>query len=355
MKRNTIISIIGVLAAFVIIGWVLQNNKKKNAEKTAVVAEGSSGAVAVRTVKVGKKEIELDFSSNGTFEANQQLILSAENSGRVTRIAVDEGDRVSSGQVLARIDNELLNVDTETADANYENAVRDLSRYENAFKTGGVTRQQLDNARLKVRTTQASVQSSKRKSSDANIKAPFSGVINKRSIEQGSYVSPGTALFEIVDVSKLKLNVTANESQVVNLKNGDMVSIKSTIFPDKDFKGKISFIASKADNSLNFPVQIELINNGTNQLRAGMYGTAVFSFPQQAAIITVPRGAFVGSVNSNKVFMLENNNKAVERKVVSGRIIGESVEILEGLKVGETIIVSGQINLVNGSLVENIK
>lgn len=354
MKKNTIIIIIAVVGSLFLIGWVLQSNKKENESMTAIVAEGNSGAIAVKTAAVAKQQIELDFSSNGTFEANQELILSAENSGRVTRIAVEEGDRVAKGQVLARIDNELLIVDTETASANYQNALRDLARYESAFKTGGVTQQQVENARLKVATTQAAVQSSKRKSSDANIRAPFSGIVNKRSIELGSYVSPGTALFEIVDVSKLKLNVTANESQVVNLKKGDEVAIKSNIFPDKEFKGKISFIAAKADNSLNFPVEIELINNGINQLKAGMYGTAVFDFPSQAPTITIPRSAFIGSVNSNKVFMLEGN-KAIERKVVAGRIIGETVEILDGLKEGEKVVISGQINLVNGSQVESVK
>jgi len=217
-----------------------------------------------------------------------------------------------------------------------------------------VTQQALENARLRVKTTQAAVQSSKRKSSDANIRAPFSGVINKRSIEMGSYVSPGTALFEIVDVSKLKLQVTANESQVVNLKKGDEVLIKSTIFPDKEFKGRITFIAAKADNSLNFPIEIELANTGASQLRAGMYGTAIFQFPKQDPTMTIPRSAFVGSVNSNKVFVLEGN-KAVERKIVAGRIFGETVEVLEGLKEGELVITSGQINLINGSLVENVK
>lgn len=354
MKKNTIITIIAVVAALALIAWILQGNKEKNAAKTAVVAEGSKGAIAVKTAKVSRTEVDLNFSSNGTFASNQELTLSAENSGRVTRITVEEGDRVGKGQVLARIDNELLIVDTETAEANYQNAVRDLARYESSYKTGGVTQQALENARLRVKTTQAAVQSSKRKSSDANIRAPFSGVINKRSIEMGSYVSPGTALFEIVDVSKLKLQVTANESQVVNLKKGDEVLIKSTIFPDKEFKGRITFIAAKADNSLNFPIEIELANTGASQLRAGMYGTAIFQFPKQDPTMTIPRSAFVGSVNSNKVFVLEGN-KAVERKIVAGRIFGETVEVLEGLKEGELVITSGQINLINGSLVENVK
>lgn len=354
MTKKGIISIVAVLATLALIIVVLQKNKKKNAETTAVVAEGSTGAVAVNVEKVSKSDINLDFSSNGTFASNRDLTLSAENSGRVTRILVDEGSRVSKGQILARIDDELLDVDVQTAQANYQNALRDLERYESSFKTGGVTQQQLDNARLNVQTQKSRVQSASRKSSDANIKAPISGIVNKRFIEQGSYVNPGAQLFEIVDVSKLKLKVTANENQVVNLKVGDRVMIKSNVFPNSSFSGKVSFIAPKADASLNFPVEVEVSNNSGSQLKAGMYGTAVFDFPQQNAALTVPRTAFVGSVNSNKVYVLDNN-QARERQVTAGRILGDRVEVLGGIKEGETVITSGQINLVDGTEVQVVK
>ncbi len=354
MKKGTIITIIAVIAVFVLIGWVLQNNKKKNEEKTAVVAAGNSGAVAVKTETAKKSNIELDFTANGTFEANQDLTLSAENSGRVTRISVDEGDHVSRGQVVARIDDELLAVETQAAQANYQTALRDVERYESSFKTGGVTQQQVDAQRLNLRNAQARLQTAKRKANDADIKAPISGIVNKRFIEKGSYVSPGTQLFEIVDLSKLKLKVTANEAQVVNLKVGDQVKITSNVFPDKSFTGKISFIAAKADANLNFPVEVQVSNNSGNQLKAGMYGTATFDLPAQKPLITVPRSAFVGSVNSNKVYLLKGNT-AQEHKVTPGRIISDRVEILNGLNEGDIVIISGQVNLVDGAQVQAVK
>ncbi len=87
-----------------------------------------------------------------------------------------------------------------------------------------------------------------------------------------------------------------------------------------------------------------------------MYGTAVFQFPKQAATILVPRTSFVGSVSSNEVYVLnKSKNTAETRKVVTGRILGESVEVLEGLKEGETVITSGQINLTEGTSVTIIK
>jgi RND family efflux transporter MFP subunit len=354
MKKKGIISISAILIVLVLIGWVLQSNKEKNAATTAVVASGNTGAVAVNTEKVSTMNVTLDFNANGTFAANQDLILSSENSGRVSRVLVDEGSRVSQGQIVARIDAELLNVDVETAQANYQSAAKDLERYESSFKTGGVTQQQLDNARLNVRTSRARLQAASRKSGDANIKAPISGIVNKRFIEQGSFVNPGAQLFEIVDVSKLKLKVTANENQVVRLKIGDRVTIKSNVYPTSSFNGRVSFIAPKADNSLNFPVEVEVSNNAGGQLKAGMYGTAVFDFPQQNAALTVPRTAFVGSVQSNKVYVLKGSS-AKSREVVAGRTFGERVEVLEGLKEGETVITSGQINLVDGTEVQVIK
>ncbi len=351
--KKIIIPVISVIAVVVVIGWVLANNKKKNEEKTAVVAAGK-GAVAVRTAVVKKNEIDMNFTANGTFAAAQDLEFSAENSGRVTRIMVDEGSRVSKGQILAYIDAEILNVGVRNAEAAYQNAARDLERYQSSFSTGGVTQQQLDQAKLGVENAKAGLQEAKRRLKDANIKSPINGIVNKRLIEQGAYISPGTKLFELVDVSKLKLALTVNESQVANLKIGDQVRIKSNVFNDKDFKGKITFIAPKADNTLNFPIEIELSNNPNSQIKAGMYGTAIFEFPKQAATITIPRTSFVGSVSSNKIYIAQGD-VAKERNVIAGRVFGDQVEILEGLKEGETVITSGQINLVDGTPISPVK
>lgn len=354
MKRGIITALVIILAIAGIV-LVLTNNKKKNAAKTAIVAQGS-GAISVRTAVIEKQAVNLDFSVNGTFAPIQELNFLSENAGRVTKIYVEEGDRVTKGQSLARVDAEILNTDKETAEANLQNAIRDEARYSSSFKTGGVTQQQLDQAKLAVQNAKLRLQSTQRRVSDANIKSPINGIVNKKYIEVGAFVNAqGTQMFELVDVSKLKLKVSVNESQVANLKVGDRVQIKSNVFPTDDYVGKITFIAAKADASLNFPIEIMVENNKKNTIKAGMYGTAIFKFPSQAPTLTIPRGSFVGSVSSNQVFVLGEGNKAVLRKVVAGRILGENVEILDGLKEGETVITSGQINLVNGTPVAPVK
>lgn len=352
---RTILVVAIAAGTLMLIGWVLTNNKKKNAEKTAIVAESGNSEVTVRVSPAQKEVLAADFSANGNFIPVQQLNFAAENSGRVTQVLVDEGSYVRKGQTLAIIKADVLNIDLESAQDAYQNAARDLQRYENAYKTGGVTQQQLDQARLQVQTAQARVAAARVRVNDANIRSSINGIVNKRLIEPGAVVNPGTALFELVDVSKLKLNVTVNESQVANLKVGDKVQVKASVFPDLTFGGKVTFIAPKADASLNFPVEIEVASNPGNKLRAGMYGTAIFEMENATPALTIPRTAFVGSVNSNQVFVVEGGNTARLRNVVSGRIIGDKVEVLQGLEEGETVITSGQINLADGSKISVIK
>lgn len=352
---NAVIIVTVMVALFAVIGFVLANNKKSNAAKTAVVAEIANSDVAVRVSPVVKESIALDFSANGNFAPAQQMNFASENSGRVTRVLVDEGSYVRRGQTLAIIKTDVLNIDLETAQAGYQNALRDKQRYENAFKTGGVTQQQLDQAKLALDNAQARVGQARIRVSDANIKSSINGIVNKRYIEPGAVVSPGTQLFELVDVSKLKLQIAVNESQVANLKTGGKVEVRASVFPDETFTGTVKFIAPMADNSLNFPVEIELASNPGNKLKAGMYGTAIFNFGSTTPVVTIPRAAFIGSVSANQVFVVAEGNTAKLRNVVSGRVLGDKVEILQGLAEGESIITSGQINLSDGSKITPIK
>jgi RND family efflux transporter MFP subunit len=358
MKKNkvvsTLITVVVIVVAVVLIARVLTKNKKENAEKTAIVAQ-ADGSIAVRVNQVKKESLEQDFTANGNFIPASQMDFSAENSGRVTQVLVDEGSRVSKGQTLAIIKADQLNVDVESAQAAYQNAVKDKERYERAFTTGGVTQQQVDQAKLTLSNAEARLQQAKLKVNDTHVRATINGVVNKRYIEPGAVVAPGTKMFEIVDVARLKLSVTVNEAQVAQLKTGDQVDIHVSVFPDKKFTGKITFVAPKADAALNFPLEIELGQNPGSLVKAGMYGTALFNFASQAPVVQIPRSAFIGSVSSNQVFIVKTDSSASLRKVVAGRIMGDKVEVLQGLEEGETVITSGQINLNEGSKVSIVK
>lgn len=355
MKKYITTGII-IIASLALIGFILTKNKKENEAKIAIVAE-KNAAVSVKVATVKNEEISLDFVANGNFEPKQELSMEAEKSGKVIKVLAKEGDRVTVGQTLAIMRGDAINVNAQAAEAAYQNAKSDYNRFDNAYKTGGVTKQQLDQARVALTNAEANYKQAKINVGDTRIKAPINGIINAKMIEPGSMLAamPPTKMFEIVNVNTLKLKVTVNESQVANLKLGNTISVTSSVYPDKTFSGKITFIAAKADTALNFPVEIEITNNANNDLKAGMYGTAVFKSNQQKQNLTViPRTAFVGSVSSNQVFVVENGTAKL-KTVTAGRILGDKVEILNGLSDGETVVTTGQINLQEGSKVEIIK
>jgi len=335
----------------------LINNKKQNETDTAIVAQ-ENNTVAVRVANVVTGPLDDNFVANGNFAPAQELNLAAEFSGKVISVLVKEGDRVAKGQTLAVIRGDMANVEAQTANANYQNALNDYNRFESAYKTGGVTKQQLDQARInmvnaKSRLTQANIHVG-----DTRVKAPFSGIINKKYIEVGAILSamPPTQMFELVNTSSLKLKVSVSESQVAQLKVGAIVTVKATVFPDKKYVGKVTFIAPKADTSLNFPIEVAVTNNINNEIKAGMYGSVVFGSgtTKQPEIMYIPRNAFVGSVNSNQVFVVENET-AVLKKVVAGKVYADKVEILSGLKNGDVVVTSGQINLSDNTKVSIVK
>lgn len=343
------------LAVLGLIGFVLTNNKKKNEAETAVVAQ-KNASISVKAETIKSESVSTDFIANGSFAPLQELSFSAENAGRVTQVLVKEGSVVRIGQTLAIIKGDKLSVDVQSAKATYQNALADSQRFENAFKTGGVTKQQVDQAKLALSNAKAQLDQANISFGDATIRATINGIVNKKYIEPGSVVAPGTQLFDLVNVSRLKLKVTVNENQVASLKIGSVIKVKASVYPDKEFSGKITFIAPMADESLNFPLEIEIANNANNDLKAGMYGTAHFetNATQKTPIKIVPRTAFVGSVSNNEVFVVKDSIAKLT-KIVSGRIFGEKVEVLEGLNEGDVVVTSGQINLTDGAKVGIVK
>ncbi|WP_295126031.1 efflux RND transporter periplasmic adaptor subunit [uncultured Chitinophaga sp.] len=349
MKKVIIYGLI-TIGALALIMWKLSANKKQNTEKTEFVKQSNSGEVPVLVEKAARTNFDRQFNANGNFAPLRELTYLSETSGRITKLLVDEGSFVSQGAIIARVDDELLGTDLKSAEVNMKQLKVDMERYENALKNGGVTQKQFDDTKLQYELAVAKFDAASRRIKDTYVKAPIQGTINKKYVEQGSYLSPGTKMFDIVDVSRLKLAVSVPEAQVINLKLGDVVKVSSNVYPEVSYQGKITFIASKGDNTLNYPVEMEINNVSGKPLKAGMYGTALFEMPKMDPAILIARTAFVGGVNSNTVYVMEGN-AAKLRKVVAGRIFGEKVEIRDGLNEGEVVITSGQINLADGAKV----
>ncbi|KFF24344.1 efflux RND transporter periplasmic adaptor subunit [Chryseobacterium vrystaatense] len=350
-------TLIYIIVAAVLVGlaaYKIADNKEKQTKEVKEVAK-QVDKINVNVVTVSRENIDTDYSANGTFIPKQEMNQSSEIAGRIVNVLVKEGSRVSAGQTLATIKKDAIEVDVAQAQNNLQNAIIDNQRYENAFKTGGVTKQQVDNSRLQLKNAQAAVRAQGVRVNDASIRAGISGTINKKMVEPGTVVSIGTSMFEIVNINSLKLSVLVDESQVGRIALGQEVSINVNVLPEDSFSGRITFIAPKSDASLNFPVEIEVQNKGN--LKAGMYATALFKTNHGAEtqnMLTVPAEAFVNGVSSGQLFIVSNGTAKLI-KVQTGKVYGDKVQILSGLNGGEQVITSGQINLDNGSKINIVK
>lgn len=351
--KKIIISVVSIVLVLGGIAYTLNKRREKSAEHIAIVSQKNPN-VSVRVDVVNFHEVSAQYEANGIFQAKQEVNLSAETQGRVIRVLVEEGSFVRAGQTVAIIKGDQQNVSVNNARAVYNNALSELKRFEGAYATGGVTQQQVAQVKLQVETARNNLKSAQIAAGNVNVTAAFSGIINKKNIELGAFVSPGQSLFEIVNIGILKLVVNVDEKNISNIRVGQNVAVSSSVNPGQKYSGVVTFIAPKANASLNFPVEIEITNNANNDLKAGMYGTVYFANSAKGRVLTIPRTAFVGSVSSNQVYIVKNG-KAKLKTIVSGRNFGEYVEVISGLNKGEQVVITGQINLSDQTPVEIIK
>ncbi|WP_226064770.1 efflux RND transporter periplasmic adaptor subunit [Kaistella polysaccharea] len=351
MKKRTLITIIAIIVIAGGLFLILQNNKKKNQAEVAIVAE-TNADVAVRTAVVKTEKISGEFTVNGTFLPNKQSMIASEINGQLIALNVKEGSYVRAGQSIGRLAGEKLNVNVGNAKANLAQAQSALSRYEAAYKTGGVTALQLDQARLQVKNARSQVQSAQLQSGDTNIISKISGIVNQKLVEVGAVLAPGTPIIEIVDISSVKLKVDVDQSLVSQLAVGNIVQVKPDVI-EGTVEGRITFIAPSASGALKFPVEIT-VPNSFNKLRAGMYGSAMFNNKGENTVLVVPRDAFVGSVSDNLIFVVKDNI-AYLTKVQAGTNYGDKVEVVSGLNEGDVIVTSGQINLSDKTKIRILK
>lgn len=335
--------------------YILLSNKEQNQEETRVITQKNE-AISVKVDTVKRIVPQLTYSSNGIFEPVQQLIVTPEVSGTIQKVMVKEGDRVTKGQTLAYLKKDQATVTYQNANANYQSALENYNRYERAFKTGGITKEQLEQMKLQLDNAKSTLENANLDVEDTRIKASINGFVNKKYIESGAVVNTATSLFEIVDVSTLKLQVSVPELEVSKIRPDQQAQIKLSVYPDTTFVGKVSFIASKADSSLNFPVEIILKNNTTSPIKAGMYATAIFdtSSAEIKPVKVISRNAFTEGLGESEVFVI-NSNRVHIQKVQTGRSFNHNVEVLRGLEVGDVVVTSGQINLEDQSPVQIIK
>lgn len=308
-------------------------------------------SVLVKAATVMYKALDKTFSYTGTFAPNREVMILPQVQGQVEQVYFNEGDVVREGTAMIQIDDDILQTQYVAAQANYEVSKRNLERYENASVGGGVSNLQLDNYRLNYKNAEASLKQLLKQIEWSRITAPFTGTVTFKDVEVGSIVG-AKALARITDMSLLKLEIAVPEREISMFSEGKEVSIHSDIYPGQPLKGKVDYVSNRADDSHNYMVRIVVHNTAANsKLKAGMYGTAVIDHKDAINTIIMPRTALLGSAKNPQVFVIENG-KAVLRDIKTGDANNETIEVVEGLNAGDTVVTSGQINLSTGSNVQ---
>lgn len=323
-------------------------NKKKIDEKSKM--EGGLKTIPVFVQEIKGSKMSGDFTSSGTFYPVHEVVVMSEAQGKVVEIDFNTGDFFKQGQTLVRLDDEMIRSNYELAVAAYEKAKKDLMKFESLLKSEATSAQALEDIRLALRKAETDMVTTRKQLENATIKAPIQGTITKKMVENGTLLMPGTPVAEIVDISRLKFITNVSEKQVVNISRGMKLKISSDLFPGVVFNGIVKSVSVKADDAKRFPIEIELSNNTSRSLMAGMYGTASFGFNSEYETLIIPRTAIVGSIRSPRVYVVENNT-AILKDIKLGNSTDKAVEVTEGLRAGERVITSGQINLDNNTLV----
>ncbi len=345
-----------LLLAVIIIGVVsilFMNKKKMNAASVG----GVKDVYYVKVEKAVQKNLAETLSLVGTVAANNDVNIISETSGKVTAVYIKVGDYKSAGSVLFQVDDELRKAAYMSAEANYEKAKKDFERFQSLHKEKSASDSQLDQIKLAYSLAESQYIVAKRQYSDTQIKTPISGYVTAKYVDVGSMLQgppQPTLVANIVDISRLKVKINVAEKDAFIIKTGDPVSVTVDVYPGKVFKGRIESVSAKADEAHTYPVEISIVNERENPLKAGMFARVEFTSIKDRKSIVIPRESLVGSIKQPRVFVVENG-VAKLRDIVVGNESGVFVEILQGLMEGEEVIVNGQNNIVDNTRVTVIK
>lgn len=348
----------GVLVALLVsfIGFRLYANKEVINDRSTAVPEGV-GAMPVKVATAELRNIDSGIRLTGSFEARKTLPLVAEAQGSIIQLSVKEGQRVSRGQIIARIDPTAIRSNLASAEASFNNAVKNKERYERLVEAGAISQKLYEDVALSVDNAQANVTSIKQQMKYTVVNSPMSGIVGEVKVEQGSFATMGMQLGSVVDVSKLKMVLKVPEEDVIKVRRGQPVTIETDVYPGQTFKGNITLIGVQADEGRKYDVEVEVNNAGKFPLKAGMFGTAMLDAQntEQGEKLFIPRRAIVGSIKEAKVFILKSDSTVVSRDIRVQNQSGDNIQVLEGLKANEKVITTGQINLKDGQQVRVIK
>lgn len=361
-KRKLEIIIITVLVAVSFFSCKAQKEQD-------TIAEDNYGVANVKVYKVIRQKISEKLFYTGLIEAQNKIVITPEVGGKIAKIYVESGDKVSKGKLLAELDTRAIRLQMEqaqaamaVAEASYNDASRNMERMERLKQENAVSEQQYekvklayDSAAAQLQQARATVNLAKHSLNVSLMKAPFSGVIASKNAEVGDVInpmmagySPSSGVVTLMDFSQVKIQIDVSHQDIVRIRKGQAVQFKVSAFPDKIFPGEVKVVNLAADQmTKKFKVEIR-VNNPELLLRPNTYGEVILEVSTHEDSLVVPQQA----VLENKYVFLVKENKAVKKEIKVGLQNTDMLEIVKGLEEGDLVIVDGNFGLENGAELE---
>lgn len=331
----------------------------------------STPPVAVSIARpISNSSAEINVS--GQIEAVQSATISTRLMGFITRIPVKVGDRVVKGQKLVSINSQDMvakKAQTEAmyaeAKAAFQAAEKDLNRFSSLIKQESASPKEMDNITLQYNSARSRLESARQMRNEVDallqysvLKAPFSGIITQKLVDEGSMASPGMPLLTMEKAGALQVSASVPESDInrIKLHEAVQIDVKSNA---SSFKGIINQISPSSQfTGGQYLVKINIPQSETKGLHTGMYVNV--SIPTLVAVspadskksVRIPVSALIHKDQLTGVYTLSGNNTALLRWVRLGRTTGAEVEVISGLSESESYINHAEGKLYNGAPVK---
>lgn len=344
MKKR-IVTISVFLLAIAGVGIALANNKAKIDKAANPIKQNP--VIPVKVYEAKKDSFSTSFTVNGSTIPDKEVNIASEVQGKLVALYISNGDHIRAGQVIAVLDGSVLNAQLHSIETSLDKAQLDIKRYTRLVDMGAATPMQVETAQLQYHSLMAEKKQVLDQLAHMQIRAPFNGKVENLVVEKGSFVSYGTVLAHLLDNSSLKINVYLSEQQAVKVKTGQPVAITSVVL-EKPVTGSVTMVSDKADVSGKFLTEISFSNTDKNALKAGILADVYFPMEATSAGLAIPVSALVGGAKQAKVFVVKGN-KVEQRAIQTGIVTENKVQVLQGLDTGEMVVISGQLNLENGT------
>lgn len=360
-RRATWIILTIVLAIIVLTAVMLRLRSQPGASGSASHVTNTANTATNTAIKPAltvtarepqRQIIPLILQANGNIVAWQEAIIGAEVNGlRLSSVLVNVGDKVRKGQTLASFVSDLTRAEFLQAQAQYENATSEAARARAIQDSGSLSQSQLAQFQLQEKVAKAQLEINRIRLTNTEVKAPDDGIISARLATEGSVVGTGQELFRLLRQSRLEWRAEVTATEVAKIKVGQHVQVRTD--SGVNLAGVVRSIAPSANaQTRNVLVYVDLPRH--KDLKAGTFAQGSFALGQNAAL-TIPAQSIVMRDGNPYVFVIDASNKANQRKIETGRRVGERVEVLSGIQAKEWVAVQGAGFLNDADTVNLVK